>query len=92
MANYQNPQELLEALKKLQMFFEQSKYKELNALLSDVESQWPGFQVRQSSKLKKFGLFPRGSEEDAWEADQDDLGKIDREWKAYRNEGLGSRG
>jgi hypothetical protein len=92
MNNYTNPNELLEALKQLEELWLSGGYEECNVLHAEVQAQWPGFQVRRSNALKKYGLFPMATEEEAMEADQADLGKIDREWRAYRNEGLGKGG
>lgn len=90
MNNYTN--ELLKALKQLEDHWNEGRYQQFNGLIAEIESQWPGFQIRYSSNLKKYGLFPMTTDAEAWEADQADLSRIDREWRAYRNEGLGKGG
>jgi hypothetical protein len=65
MPNYQNSQELLEALKRLEELWISGEYKECNALHAEIQAQWPGFQVRRSNALKKYGLFPMGTDQEA---------------------------
>lgn len=91
MANYQNIQELLGALKSLEDLWSQGDFDRFNALIVKVEAQLPGFQVQRSSVLEKCGLFPQTTEQEREESEMAEQAQIAREWDKYRR-GMESRG